>query len=51
VNFVFFDTETSGLNRSFDQIVQFGAIRTDDQLNEIEQFEIKTEPPSGPLFC
>jgi exodeoxyribonuclease-1 len=41
MTFVFFDTETTGLNRSFDQILQFAAIRTDDQLNEVDEFEIR----------
>ena len=33
--FVFYDTETTGKHTSFDQILQFGAIRTNDDL-EIE---------------
>ena len=28
-NFVFYDTETTGTETAFDQILQFGAIRTD----------------------
>jgi exodeoxyribonuclease I len=32
--FLFYDTETSGLNRAFDQILEFAAIRTDLKLNE-----------------
>lgn len=39
MGFVFFDTETTGLNMGFDQIIQFGAIRTDARLNEIDRFE------------
>lgn len=38
---VFFDLETSGLVRGFDQILQFGAIRTDDDLREQDRFEIR----------
>lgn len=41
MTFVFYDTETTGTDTSFDQILQFGAIRTDDQLNEIDRFEIR----------
>jgi len=41
MSFVFYDTETTGLNRSFDQILQFGAIQTDDDLNEIGRFDIR----------
>lgn len=37
--FVFYDTETTGLRLGFDQIVHFAAIRTDNNLNEIERFE------------
>jgi exodeoxyribonuclease-1 len=39
--FFFYDTETSGLNRAFDQILEFAAIRTDLQLNELERFKIR----------
>lgn len=39
--FVFYDTETTGTSTSFDQILQFAAIKTDGDLNEIERFEIR----------
>jgi len=39
--FLFYDTETSGLNRAFDQILEFAGIRTDLQLNEIERFSAR----------
>lgn len=38
--FAFYDLETSGLSRSFDQIVQFAAIRTDADLHETDRLEI-----------
>lgn len=41
MSFVFYDTETTGLNVTFDQILQFGAIRTDHDLNEIDRFQIR----------
>lgn len=41
MSFVFYDTETTGTNTAFDQILQFGAIRTDADLNEIDRFEIR----------
>lgn len=41
MTFVFYDTETTGTDTAFDQILQFGAIRTDDDLNEIDRFEIR----------
>jgi exodeoxyribonuclease-1 len=39
--FVFYDTETTGSDPYWDQILQFAAIRTDDKLKEIERFEIR----------
>ena len=42
MSFVFFDTETTGLKREFDQILHFAAIRTDADLNEIARFETRS---------
>ncbi|MBF0468675.1 MAG: exodeoxyribonuclease I, partial [Desulfamplus sp.] len=39
-SFLFYDTETTGLNPAFDQILAFAAIRTDFAFNEIERHEI-----------
>lgn len=39
--FIFYDTETTGTIRDFDQILQFAAILTDDNLKEIDRFEIR----------
>ena len=41
MSFVFYDTETTGIHTSFDQILQFAAIHTDPDLNELERFEIR----------
>lgn len=41
--FVFYDTETTGTNNVFDQILQFAAILTDDDLQEVERFEIRCQ--------
>ena len=41
MGFVFFDTETTGLKCGFDQIVHFAAIRTDNDLKEIDRFEAR----------
>lgn len=41
MSFVFYDTETTGTDTTFDQILQFAAIRTDDDLNELERFEVR----------
>ncbi len=45
-SYLFYDLETSGLNKAFDQIIQFAAIRTDMQLNEIERYNflVKLRP-------
>ena len=39
MGFVFYDVETTGLDKHFDQILQFAAIRTDADLNEIDRVE------------
>jgi exodeoxyribonuclease I len=39
--YVFYDTETTGTETAFDQILQFAAIRTDDDLNELDHFNIR----------
>jgi exodeoxyribonuclease I len=36
-SFFFYDIETSGLNLSFDQVLQFAAIRTDNRFKEVER--------------
>ena len=41
-NFVFYDTETSGLNKMFGQIFQFAAILTDENFQILDQFEIRS---------
>jgi exodeoxyribonuclease I len=38
--YLFYDIETTGLNKCFDQIMQFAAIRTDSELNELERYNI-----------
>ena len=39
-NYLFYDIETTGLNKAFDQVLSFAAIRTDPGLNEIERHTI-----------
>jgi len=48
--YLFYDTETSGLNKCFDQILQFAAIRTDLNLSELERYHfwIKLNPDTVP---
>jgi exodeoxyribonuclease I len=53
----FYDTETTGTDTAFDQILQFAAIRTDENLREVEQFEIRCRmlphvvPSAGALIA
>lgn len=42
MSFVFFDTETTGLKRGFDQILHFAAVRTDASLKEVARFETRS---------
>lgn len=42
MSFVFYDTETTGTNSAFDQILQFAAVRTDADLQETDRFEIRS---------
>ena len=37
--YLFYDIETTGLNKCFDQVIQFAAIRTDLALKELERYE------------
>lgn len=39
--FVFYDTETSGVSTDFDQILQFAAILTDEELVERDRLEVR----------
>ncbi|MCU0585123.1 MAG: exonuclease domain-containing protein [Desulfobacterales bacterium] len=39
--FLFYDIETTGLSRAFDQILEFAAIRTDEGLAEIARFSAR----------
>lgn len=39
--YLFYDIETTGLNKAFDQVLQFAAIRTDRSLKELERYEVK----------
>ena len=49
-SFLFYDIETTGLNKAFDQVLQFAAIRTDRQLNEMDRYDItvKLRPDVAP---
>ena len=48
--FLFYDLETTGINKAFDQVLQFAAVRTDLEFNEIERFNffVKLNPDTTP---
>ena len=39
--YVFYDTETTGRDTTFDQILQFAAMLADADLNELDRFETR----------
>lgn len=41
MSLIFYDTETTGTETFFDQILQFAAIQTDEELKEIDRIEIR----------
>lgn len=41
MTFIFYDTETTGTNTAFDQILQFAAIKADHDLNVVGTFDIR----------
>ena len=38
---MFYDTETTGTETFYDQILQYAAIKTDAELNELDRFAIR----------
>jgi exodeoxyribonuclease-1 len=47
--FLFYDLETSGLSKSFDQILQYAAIRVDTSFNIIDEIDLKIKTSHGLL--
>lgn len=41
MGFIFYDTETTGTDSRYDQILQFAAIHTDDELREIDSINLR----------
>ncbi|WP_412174813.1 exonuclease domain-containing protein [Albidovulum marisflavi] len=41
---MFYDLETTGTSPAFDQPLQFTAIKTDDDFNEIERVNLRCRP-------
>ena len=56
MTYIFYDTETTGKRTAFDQILQFGAIKTDAELNVLDTFNVRCRllpyivPSSGALL-
>ncbi|MGD8293085.1 MAG: exonuclease domain-containing protein [Desulfobacterales bacterium] len=42
-SYLFYDIETTGLSKAFDQVLQFAAIRTDRGLNEIDRHTVSVK--------
>jgi exodeoxyribonuclease-1 len=42
LSFVIYDVETTGLNKRFDQILHFGAVRTDEDLVQTARIELQS---------
>ena len=47
MNFVFYDLETTGKNKDWSQIIQFGAIYLNQNFEELDRFEIKCRLKAG----
>jgi len=43
ISYLFYDIESTGLSKAFDQVLQFAAIRTDHRLQEIDRHNIKVK--------
>lgn len=41
MSYLFYDLETTGANRAFDQVLTFAGIRTDEDLREIDRYRIR----------
>ena len=41
MKYVFYDLETTGKNKDWSQIIQFGAVCVDEQFNELDRFETR----------
>ena len=46
-NFVFYDFETSSSNKFWGQIIQIGAILTNDELQELDRYEARCRLSPG----
>ena len=46
-SYVFNDTETTGLNTWFSQIIQIGSVLTDNEFNVEEELNLNSKVPLG----
>ena len=46
-NFVFYDFETSSSNKYWGQIIQIGAVLTNDNLDELDRFDVRCRLSPG----
>ena len=46
-NFVFYDFETSSSNKYWGQIIQIGAVLTNDNLDELDRFDARCRLSPG----
>ena len=47
MKYVFYDLETTGKNKDWSQIIQFGAVCVDEQFNELDRFETRCRLKTG----
>lgn len=45
--YLFYDIETSGLNKAFDQVLQYAACRLDENFNVLEEHHFRVRPNYG----
>ena len=46
-NFIFYDFETSSSNKYWGQIIQIGAVLTNDELQELDRYEARCRLKTG----
>ena len=47
MKYVFYDLETTGKNKDWSQIIQFGAVCVDEKFNELDRFETRCRLKTG----
>ncbi len=47
MKYVFYDLETTGKNKNWSQIIQFGAVCVDEKFNELDRFETRCRLKTG----